>query len=90
VGVAVTISRIPAQAIRGASSDVLPMATLARMQETGAQAFIVPGSGHAPALMEQAQIAAVRRFLEGADQARPRSGGRGSADAPALRYVVGL
>jgi len=57
------VSRIPVLAIRGASSDVLPAEVLARMQETGAQALVVAEAGHAPALMDTAQIAAVRRFL---------------------------
>jgi pimeloyl-ACP methyl ester carboxylesterase len=59
------VSHIPVLAIRGASSDVLPAATLARIQETGAQAVAVPEAGHAPALMDPEQIAAVRRFLAG-------------------------
>ena len=58
-------SRLPVLAIRGASSDVLSAEVLARMQETGAQAFVVPEAGHAPALMDPAQIAAVRRFSGG-------------------------
>ena len=57
------VSRIPVLAIRGGSSDLLTADTLARMQETGAQALVVPEAGHAPALMDAGQIAAVRRFL---------------------------
>ena len=56
--------RIPVLAIRGASSDLLLPETLARMQADGAQAFVVPDAGHAPALMDPAQIAAIRAFLE--------------------------
>jgi pimeloyl-ACP methyl ester carboxylesterase len=55
--------RVPVLAIRGAVSDLLLPDTLARMEASGAQSLIVPETGHAPALMDPAQIAAVRAFL---------------------------
>jgi pimeloyl-ACP methyl ester carboxylesterase len=57
--------RMPILAIRGEASDLLLPETLARMAETGAQTLVVPETGHAPALMDDAQIAAVRAFLLG-------------------------
>lgn len=57
--------RMPILAIRGEASDLLLPETLARMAETGAQTLVVPDTGHAPALMDDAQIAAVRAFLLG-------------------------
>jgi pimeloyl-ACP methyl ester carboxylesterase len=54
---------VPVLAIRGAVSDLLLPDTLARMEASGAQSLIVPETGHAPALMDPAQIAAVRAFL---------------------------
>jgi pimeloyl-ACP methyl ester carboxylesterase len=55
--------RVPVLVVRGAESDLLLSETLARMAETGAETFVVPGTGHAPALMDREQIAAVRAFL---------------------------
>ena len=55
--------RVPVLAIRGAVSDLLLPETLARMEASGAQTLTVPDTGHAPALMDLAQIAAVRAFL---------------------------
>lgn len=55
--------RVPVLAIRGAVSDLLLPETLTRMEASGAQTLTVPDSGHAPALMDAAQIAAVRAFL---------------------------
>ncbi len=61
---------VPVLVVRGAESDLLLPETVARMAQAGAQAgaqtFVVPGTGHAPALMEREQIAAVRAFLEAA------------------------
>lgn len=54
---------VPVLAIRGATSDLLLPDTLARMQATGAQAMVVADTGHAPTLMDPAQIAAIRHFL---------------------------
>jgi pimeloyl-ACP methyl ester carboxylesterase len=54
---------IPRLVIRGETSDLLDAATFARMQESGARGLIVPGAGHAPALMDAATIAVIRAFL---------------------------
>jgi pimeloyl-ACP methyl ester carboxylesterase len=56
--------RVPRMVIRGESSDILLPDTLARMEESGARAFVVPETGHAPALLEPPQIEAIRGFLE--------------------------
>jgi pimeloyl-ACP methyl ester carboxylesterase len=55
--------RAPVLAIRGEASDLLLPETLARMRDSGAEALEIPDTGHAPALMDPSQIAAVRRFL---------------------------
>lgn len=57
--------RCPVLVIRGSESDVLSGETLARMQALGPNVETVewPGVGHAPALMNAEQIAAVREFL---------------------------
>lgn len=57
--------RVPRLVIRGATSDVLPPETLARMAASGARTLEVPGTGHAPALLDPAQVGAVRSFLAG-------------------------
>ena len=57
--------RVPVLAIRGEVSDLLLPETLARMEASGAKSLIVPDTGHAPALMDEAQIATVRAFLLG-------------------------
>jgi pimeloyl-ACP methyl ester carboxylesterase len=57
--------RIPRMVIRGETSDVLPASTFARMEATGAVAFEVPVTGHAPALLDPLQIDAIRAFLAG-------------------------
>ncbi len=55
----------PVQVLRGASSDVLLAETAARMRQCGPRADLVEfaGIGHAPTLMAQDQIAAVRNWL---------------------------
>jgi pimeloyl-ACP methyl ester carboxylesterase len=53
----------PRLVIRGETSDVLPADIFARMRESGAETFLVPETGHAPALLDPPQIAAVRAFL---------------------------
>jgi pimeloyl-ACP methyl ester carboxylesterase len=58
--------KIPVLAIRGAASDLLTEDTFARMQAGGAKTLIVADAGHAPALMDEPAIAAVRDFLSGA------------------------
>jgi pimeloyl-ACP methyl ester carboxylesterase len=55
--------RMPVLAIRGAESDLLLPDTLARMRQSGAETVEIPATGHAPALLDPAQIALVRRFL---------------------------
>ncbi|HRG70832.1 MAG TPA: alpha/beta hydrolase [Thauera aminoaromatica] len=57
--------RCPTLALRGAESDLLEPATFAAMGARGPRAQTVefPGVGHAPMLMDAAQIATVREFL---------------------------
>ncbi len=55
--------KIPVLAIRGATSDLLTEETFERMRKDGAETLTVPDTGHAPALMDQAQIEAIRTFL---------------------------
>ena len=64
--------------LRGESSDLLSSATVAEMKRRGAaarkgrvSAVEIPGCGHAPALMDEAQIAVVRDFLIGPEQETP-------------------
>jgi pimeloyl-ACP methyl ester carboxylesterase len=57
--------QIPRLVLRGDRSDMLEAATVARMQQSGAHALVVPEAGHAPALMDAPTIAAVRAFLRG-------------------------
>lgn len=63
--------RCPTLVIRGAKSDLLRADTVAEMTQRGprAQAVEIPDVGHAPVLMDESQIAIVRQFLLGADQA---------------------
>ena len=60
---------IPVLAIRGAESDLCLPETIERMAEGGARTLTLPGIGHAPALMEVRQVAAVRDFLTDAGPA---------------------
>lgn len=55
----------PVLVLRGAESDVLTRATVDRMQSEKPDLQVVEfdGAGHAPALMDPAQISAVTRFL---------------------------
>lgn len=57
--------RCPTLVIRGADSDLLSRETLARTARCGphARTAEVPGVGHAPMFMQDAQIALVRDFL---------------------------
>jgi len=55
--------RMPCMVIRGETSDVLTPDTFARMEASGAQAFLVPQTGHAPALLDPLQIDAIQAFL---------------------------
>jgi pimeloyl-ACP methyl ester carboxylesterase len=56
---------VPRMALRGESSDLLLPDTCAQMQESGATVLEIKDTGHAPALMDTGQIAAVRAFLTG-------------------------
>jgi pimeloyl-ACP methyl ester carboxylesterase len=54
----------PVLLVRGAESDVLPAATAREMAErAGVRLAEIAGAGHAPALMDAAQIALVADFL---------------------------
>jgi hypothetical protein len=55
---------VPRLVIRGASSDILLPDTFARMEASGAEAYEVPMTGHAPALLDPLQIEAIRSFLD--------------------------
>jgi len=57
--------RCPTLVLRGAESDVLSHETLMQMRalRPGVEVLELPGIGHAPALMSDNQIAAVREFL---------------------------
>jgi pimeloyl-ACP methyl ester carboxylesterase len=55
--------RVPRMVIRGETSDILPRETADRMEASGAVAFEVPVTGHAPALLDPLQIEAIRSFL---------------------------
>ena len=55
--------RVPRMVIRGQTSDILLPETLARMEASGAEAYEVPLTGHAPALLDPLQIEAIRSFL---------------------------
>jgi pimeloyl-ACP methyl ester carboxylesterase len=54
----------PRLVLRGAESDLLLPATVARMREGGAETHVVPECGHAPALMDAPTLARVRAFLD--------------------------
>ena len=56
--------RSPVLILRGAESDLLTPAILARMLDRpGTQAVEVPRTGHAPMLMDDFQVGAIRDFL---------------------------
>ncbi|HQT47366.1 MAG TPA: alpha/beta hydrolase [Acidocella sp.] len=59
--------KMPLLTIRGEQSDLLLPETFERMLKDGAKGYIVPDTGHAPALMDAVSIAAVRAFLLGAE-----------------------
>ncbi len=56
--------RIPILAVRGAESDLLLPETLDQMVAAGAQSLVMPGTGHAPALMDTASVGTIVRFLQ--------------------------
>jgi pimeloyl-ACP methyl ester carboxylesterase len=55
----------PVLVLRGANSDVLTAATAKEMQKRGPKAKVIdcPGAGHAPGLVTEDQIAAIRDWL---------------------------
>ena len=56
----------PALVIRGETSDLLPPATLEEMRKRPhTETLVVPRTGHAPMLMDDFQVGAIRRFLLG-------------------------
>jgi pimeloyl-ACP methyl ester carboxylesterase len=55
--------RVPRLVLRGATSDILLPEVAARMEASGATLFEVPDTGHAPALLDPAQIGVIRAFL---------------------------
>ena len=57
--------RCPTQVVRGAESDLLSHATCMEMGQRGPKALIaeIPGVGHAPMFLDEAQVAVVREFL---------------------------
>ncbi len=55
---------LPVLVLRGAETDVLPAETAARMAaRPGVRLAEIAGCGHAPALMDAAQVALLRDFL---------------------------
>ncbi len=54
---------VPMLTIRGALSDLLLPETFAEMERSGSQTLLIPGVGHAPALMDEKTIAAIGAFL---------------------------
>ncbi|MDH3658899.1 MAG: alpha/beta hydrolase [Alphaproteobacteria bacterium] len=74
--------RCPTLALRGADSDLLLPDTAGAMTERGPKAELVAfdGVGHAPALMDPAQIEVVKAWLFGTD-ARHEADARHGADA---------
>lgn len=57
--------KLPSLVLRGETSDVLPAEVAARLADGGARVETIAGCGHAPALMDAAQIALVVGFLRG-------------------------
>ena len=57
--------RCPTQVVRGAESDLLSHETCLEMGARGPKAMIaeIPGVGHAPMFLDEAQVAVVREFL---------------------------
>jgi pimeloyl-ACP methyl ester carboxylesterase len=54
---------VPRLTVRGEHSDLLLPETLAEMARSGSASLIVPGVGHAPALMDEKTISAIGVFL---------------------------
>jgi pimeloyl-ACP methyl ester carboxylesterase len=56
----------PVLVVRGDSSDLLPADTLEEMKKrANTQAHVVANTGHAPMLMDDAQVGVIRKFLLG-------------------------
>jgi len=56
----------PVLVVRGDGSDLLPADTLEEMKKRpNTQAYVVANTGHAPMLMDDAQVDAIRKFLLG-------------------------
>jgi pimeloyl-ACP methyl ester carboxylesterase len=56
----------PVLVVRGEHSDLLTAATLDEMKKRAhTEAYVVADTGHAPMLMDDAQVGAIRRFLLG-------------------------
>ncbi len=64
------VKKIPTLLIRGDKSDILPAGVAKKMQEThpNLQLLTVPDVGHAPALMDDAQITTIAGFLKASAQ----------------------
>jgi pimeloyl-ACP methyl ester carboxylesterase len=54
---------IPRLVIRGAESDLLLADVYERMVASGAEGYVVPEAGHAPALMDYESMARIKAFL---------------------------
>jgi pimeloyl-ACP methyl ester carboxylesterase len=54
---------VPMLTIRGERSDLLLPETLEEMVRSGSASLVIPGVGHAPALMDEKTIAAIGSFL---------------------------
>jgi pimeloyl-ACP methyl ester carboxylesterase len=69
------IAKVPMLAIRGAQSDILSAATLARMQreKPDLSTLTVANRGHAPLLDEPECVAAIDEFLAATGAAPRRS-----------------
>jgi pimeloyl-ACP methyl ester carboxylesterase len=59
------LHEVPSLVLRGEYSDILALATLARMaaENPAMEAVVVPHVGHAPTLEEPEAVAAIERLL---------------------------
>jgi len=75
--------RCPTRVVRGELSDLLTVETVRAMCERGPQPDLVevPGVGHAPMFMDEAQIAIARTFFEGVKRPNARNELSGISDA---------
>ena len=60
------LGRIPLMIIRGGNSDLLSAETVAEMvrRHPGCETMVVPDQGHAPLLMDEISIGAIKGFVE--------------------------